>query len=179
MKKTKLNFTENYDPIKALKQSKTEDGLPAYEPLVKDGIVQVESDRIIMVPKVHLDGNAYRDWFLHAYPNGRTKIIRRTGDPILSETGTLIYPQEVFEVEFYLDMADEHPKTSGFGRAKYEPNNEFDEMSTAITNAFKNGMRNMGFGVDIDQDALKDDLPKFGEKTFGYLPFAGFPNCRN
>lgn len=163
---SKVNYDENFDPYAHLKQSLKEDGLPAYTPYIKDGSVVIGNDaKIVMVPEVHLDANAYRDWFHKAYPNGYTEIIRHTEAPFMTSDQKIIYPQEVFEVKFYISSDARTPKTSGWGRAAYAEGNEFDEIGTAISKAFKNGMRNMGFGVDLEENEILKNLPKYVETT--------------
>lgn len=160
------NHCERYNPYEHLKQSLKEDGLPVYKPFIKGGVIAVgKDDRIIMVPEVHLDANTYRDWFHTEYPDGRTEIIRHTEPPTVTSEGKVIYFQEVFEVKFYMESTSEIPKTSGWGRAAYVEGNEYDEVGTAISIAFKNGMRNMGFAVDLDMEIIQENLPKYIETT--------------
>lgn len=161
-----MNYAKNYDPYKHLKQSLKEDGLPAYEPyLDPTGNVSYDNTgRIIMVPIVHLDANAYRDWFTKEFPSGRVDVIRHTPDPYLVENA-LVYPTEVFEVRLYTSSEVDTYKANGWGKSAYLENAEFDEIGTAITHAFKNAMRNMGFGVDLDREVIQHNLPKFVEAT--------------
>lgn len=162
----KTNHAVHFNPYEHLKQSVKEDGLPAYKPYLKDGVVVIGSDdRVVMVPEAHLDANAYRDWFTKEYPDGRTEVIRHTEKPTVTAEGKVFYFQEVFEVKFYIDSDSEKPKTSGWGRAAYIEGNEFDEIGTAISLAYKNGMRNMGFGVDLDIEKIQEVLPKYIERT--------------
>ena len=163
--KVKTNYSDAYNPYAHLKQSLREDGLPAYKPYEKDAVVQLDKEgHTILVPEVHLDANAYRDWFLKAYPDGRTEIIRHTMPPVLTEDKSFVYPAEIFEVKFYL-TEDGPMKTCGWGRAETTENGEFDPISSAISKAYKNGMRNMGFGVDLDTDTILDSLPKYVDRT--------------
>lgn len=156
------NYTvQNFNPYDHLKQSVKEDSLPAYKPYIKNGVVQLNAEgRMILVPDVHLDANAYRNWWKKVNPDGRIELIRHTELPILVEE-TFHYPQEVFEARFYTGEGENTFAGNGFGKAAYKENAEFDEVATAISHAIKNGMRNMGFGVDIDQEVVMERLPKY------------------
>ncbi|MEY8369044.1 hypothetical protein AALA24_09770 [Anaerovoracaceae bacterium 42-11] len=159
-----MNYDANYNPYEHLSQSLKEDGLPAYTPYIKNGYVQIaDNGRIVMVPETHLDANAYRDWFTAAFPEGRTEVIRHTQPPYMLPDGNLKYPQEVFEVKLYKNSTDTLPAANGWGKAAYKDNGEFDEISTAVSKAFKNAMRNMGFGVDFDIEKIQESLPKYME----------------
>lgn len=170
MIKGKVNYeTEEFNPYEHLTQSLTEDGVPAYTPYIKKGLyVLTEDGRPVYVPKVHIDINAYRDWFKKACPEGRFEIVRQTHPPLILKdkdgNEKLEYLDEVIEIKFYENKSDEHPKGHGFGRFSYRENNEFDVLGSAVSRAFSNGMKNMGFSVDLDMEKILDSLPLYVEK---------------
>ena len=69
----------------------------------------------------------------------------------------------IFEAKLYKNSEDTLPAANGWGKAAYKDNAEFDEIGTAISKAFKNAMRNMGFGVDFDTEKVQESLPKYVE----------------
>lgn len=161
-KKEKL-FTENFDPMTRLKQSMRDDGFPAYEPYMKNGVYAMnEQGHLVLVPRMHLDANAYREWFANAFPDGRVEVVRHTSDSAIFE-GKVINPPEVMEVRLYANATDTYPKSNGFGRAGLNDSEEYDALATALSNAFKNAMRNMGCGTDILPDDYLSTLPTYIE----------------
>ena len=173
----KLNFSSDaFNPLEHLRQSTTTSGEPAYEPYVKDGVVVVENEHIVYVPKVHLDSNALRDWFYKAFPDGRVEVIDRTAPPAFNQQdGSWCYPIEKYEVRLYTDKQDTNYKANGFGSCEPTKKEQYSPTTSAISYAFINAMRNMGAGVDIDFAQLMDELPKFIE-IMGPLVAEGAPS---
>lgn len=168
-----------FDPTTKVTQALTEEQLPAYIPLVdkKSGtvIIDPETSQIAYAPKMILRIDDYIEWFWKAYPEGRFESERLTeGEAKVLDDGTIFYPPEVFKVAIYKKADDPKPSAIGFGSEKVGKEAKYGPMATAHSKALKDGLRMLGFGVDIDWGELEGTLPAYKElpsmRESGYIP---------
>lgn len=154
-----LRTEKGFDPRLHVKQMRgdTVNGW-AYAPeILENGCPKIEDGHVVLVPQMYLDGDAYREWWWTEFPDGRTELVRHTTSDTL----------EIFEVKLYLNKGDSYPVTSGWGECVRDLSSQYEAIGTAITKAFKNAMRNLGCGVDLQYSDYKDRLPEYVENVTG------------
>ncbi len=129
-------------------QATNEKGEPIYGKNTDGNLVAV------LVPDYYVDANSLRGLFWSEYPQGREEAIRTTLDPVYdADKKTWICAPETIEVRLYANAADTKPIANGFGKSVPTEANKYPELPSAISLAFSNAMKNLGY---IGEDEIKE-----------------------